>query len=58
LNLKFSKTFLIDYYFDMVQKLKFCVYSIDKKTIESSDDDFLGECGVTLGQIVYSKKIT
>ncbi|XP_051016556.1 copine-3 isoform X2 [Acomys russatus] len=58
LNPKFSKTFIIDYYFEVVQKLKFGIYDIDNKTIELSDDDFLGESEVTLGQIVSSKKLT
>ncbi|ELR61831.1 Copine-3 [Bos mutus] len=58
LNPKFSKTFIIDYYFEVVQKLKFGIYDIDNKTVELSDDDFLGECECTLGQIVSSKKLT
>ncbi|XP_012372787.1 copine-3 [Octodon degus] len=58
LNPQFSKTFIIDYYFEVVQKLKFGIYDIDNKTIELSDDDFLGECECTLGQIVSSKKLT
>eukprot|EP00076_Gallus_gallus_P038258 XP_025003796.1 copine-3 isoform X3 [Gallus gallus] len=51
LNPKFSKKFLIDYYFELVQKLQFGIYDIDNKTIELSDDDFLGEFECTLGQI-------
>jgi len=51
LNPKFSKKFLIDYYFELVQKLKFGIYDIDNKTIELSDDDFLGEFECTLGQV-------
>lgn len=51
LNPKFSKKFLIDYYFELVQKLKFGVYDIDNKTIELADDDFLGEFECTLGQV-------
>ncbi|KAK1332192.1 hypothetical protein QTO34_007878 [Cnephaeus nilssonii] len=58
LNPAFSKTFIIDYYFEVVQKLKFGIYDIDNKTVELSDDDFLGECECTLGQIVSSKKLT
>uniref|UniRef100_A0A674MIT6 Copine III n=1 Tax=Takifugu rubripes TaxID=31033 RepID=A0A674MIT6_TAKRU len=58
LNPKFAKKFLIDYYFEMVQKLKFGIYDIDNKTIDLSDDDFLGELECTLGQIVSSKKLT
>nr|XP_023401817.1 copine-3 [Loxodonta africana] len=58
LSPKFSKTFIIDYYFEVVQKLKFGIYDIDNKTIDLSDDDFLGEFECTLGQIVSSKKLT
>lgn len=35
----------------MVQKLKFGMYDIDNKTIDLSDDDFLGELECTLGQV-------
>ena len=35
----------------MVQKLKFGIYDIDNKTIELSDDDFLGEFECTLGKV-------
>ncbi|XP_062917756.1 copine-3-like isoform X2 [Mobula hypostoma] len=55
---KFAKKFLIDYYFEQVQKLKFGIYDIDNKTIDLSDDDFLGELECTLGQIVSSRKLT
>uniref|UniRef100_A0A803TLK2 Copine 3 n=1 Tax=Anolis carolinensis TaxID=28377 RepID=A0A803TLK2_ANOCA len=58
LDPKFSKRFLIDYYFELVQKLKFGVYDIDNATVELSDDDFLGEFECTLGQIVSSKTLT
>ncbi|XP_071410323.1 copine-3 isoform X2 [Pithys albifrons albifrons] len=58
LNPKFSKKFLIDYYFELVQKLKFGIYDIDNKTFDLSDDDFLGEFECTLGQIVSSRTLT
>ncbi|XP_040287811.1 copine-3 [Bufo bufo] len=58
LNPKFCKRFLVDYYFEIVQKLKFGIYDIDNKTYDLDDDDFLGEFECTLGQIVSSKKIT
>ncbi|GCC22535.1 copine-3-like isoform X1 [Chiloscyllium punctatum] len=58
LSPKFAKKFLIDYYFEQVQKLKFGIYDIDNRTIDLSDDDFLGELECTLGQIVSSKKLT
>ncbi|KAK1172096.1 copine-3-like isoform X1 [Acipenser oxyrinchus oxyrinchus] len=58
LNPQFAKKFVIDYYFELVQKLKFGVYDVDNKTIDLSDDDFLGEIECTVGQIVSSKKLT
>uniref|UniRef100_A0A665VVH7 Copine-3 n=1 Tax=Echeneis naucrates TaxID=173247 RepID=A0A665VVH7_ECHNA len=58
LHPKFAKKFVIDYYFEIVQKLKFGIYDIDNKTIDLSDDDFLGELECTLGQVVSSKKLT
>ncbi|KAM3860302.1 copine-3-like [Diretmus argenteus] len=58
LNPKFSKKFVMDYYFEMMQKLKFCVYDIDNNTYDLGDDDFLGELECTLGQIVSNRMIT
>ncbi|XP_038580168.1 copine-3-like isoform X1 [Micropterus salmoides] len=58
LSPKFAKKFVVDYYFEIVQKLKFGVYDIDNKTIDLSDDDFLGQLECTLGQVVSSKKLT
>ncbi|KAF7659322.1 hypothetical protein LDENG_00299010 [Lucifuga dentata] len=58
LNPTFSKKFVLDYYFEMVQKLRFCVYDIDNSTYDLSDDDFLGELECTLGQIVSSRQMT
>ncbi|XP_029934837.1 copine-3-like isoform X1 [Myripristis murdjan] len=58
LSPKFSKTFVIDYYFEMVQKLKFELYDIDSDMCSLKDADFLGELECTLGQIVSSRKFT
>uniref|UniRef100_A0A673BJE0 Copine-3-like n=1 Tax=Sphaeramia orbicularis TaxID=375764 RepID=A0A673BJE0_9TELE len=58
LNPRFSKTFVIDYYFEMVQKLKFEVYDIDSENSSLANADFLGELECTLGQIVSSRKLT
>ncbi|XP_059182832.1 copine-3-like isoform X2 [Centropristis striata] len=58
LSPKFSKTFVIDYYFEMVQKLRFEIYDIDNETSTLQDDDFLGELECTLGQVVSSRKLT
>lgn len=54
LNPKFAKKFVIDYYFEIVQRLKFCVYDIDNNTYDLSDDDFLGELECTLGQVSFA----
>jgi hypothetical protein len=51
LNPRFSKKFKIDYFFETLQKLKFCVYDIDNDTYDLGDDDFLGELECTLGQV-------
>lgn len=54
LNPKFAKKFVLDYYFEIVQKLKFGIYDIDNKTVDLSDDDFLGQLECTLGQVSLS----
>lgn len=51
LDPKFAKKFIIDYYFELVQKLKFGIFDIDNTTVELSDDDFLGEFECSLGQV-------
>lgn len=56
LNPKFAKKFVIDYYFEMVQKLIFGLYDIDNKTVDLSDDDFLGQLEVTLGQVGHNQR--
>uniref|UniRef100_H3BHP9 Copine-3 n=1 Tax=Latimeria chalumnae TaxID=7897 RepID=H3BHP9_LATCH len=55
---EFSTKLQIDYYFEKVQKVMFGVYDIDNKSVDLSDDDYLGGYECTLGQIVSSKKIT
>jgi len=51
LNPKFSKSFVVDYYFEMVQKLRFEIYDIDSENCSLQDADFLGELECTLGQV-------
>uniref|UniRef100_A0A8C5B0F5 Copine 3 n=1 Tax=Gadus morhua TaxID=8049 RepID=A0A8C5B0F5_GADMO len=58
LSPKFAKKFVVDYYFEIVQKLQFGIYDIDNKTVDLSDDDFLGQLECTMGQVVSSKKLT
>lgn len=57
LNPKFAKKFVIDYYFETVQRVKFCVYDIDNNTYDLEDDDFLGELECTLGQVSFISSI-
>ncbi|KAJ8396145.1 hypothetical protein AAFF_G00022180 [Aldrovandia affinis] len=58
LSPQFAKKFVIDYHFEIVQKLNFGIYDIDNGTMDLSDDDFLGELECTLGQIVSSRRQT
>ncbi|XP_077983010.1 copine-3-like [Glandiceps talaboti] len=58
LNPQFSKPFVVDYFFEEVQKLKFAVYDIDNSTTSMDDDDFLGAHETTLGQVVSSGTYT
>uniref|UniRef100_A0A3P8VI97 Copine 7 n=1 Tax=Cynoglossus semilaevis TaxID=244447 RepID=A0A3P8VI97_CYNSE len=54
----FAKVFMVDYYFEEVQKLRFEVYDIHgTHSIGGRDDDFLGGVECTLGQIVAQKKM-
>ncbi|KAI8790172.1 copine-3 [Biomphalaria glabrata] len=58
LNPKFSKTFVINYFFEEVQKILISVYDIDNVTPQLTDDDFLGQVETTLGQIVSNSPFT
>lgn len=57
LNPDFAKGITLDYFFEMVQKLKFSVYDVDNATSSLGDDDFLGEMECTLGQVFHSIKL-
>uniref|UniRef100_A0A3B4B1K1 C2 domain-containing protein n=1 Tax=Periophthalmus magnuspinnatus TaxID=409849 RepID=A0A3B4B1K1_9GOBI len=54
----FSTRLRVQFHFESVQNLKFCIYDIDNKTSDLKDDDFLGGAELTLGQIVSSKSVT
>ncbi|KAL2082039.1 hypothetical protein ACEWY4_021857 [Coilia grayii] len=58
LSPKFAKRFVLDYCFELVQKVKFELYDIDDSSEGLSNQDFLGEFEGTLGQIVSSRKLT
>uniref|UniRef100_A0A8C7YY33 Copine-3 n=1 Tax=Oryzias sinensis TaxID=183150 RepID=A0A8C7YY33_9TELE len=57
LNPTFSKSITLDYYFEMVQKLRFEVYDIDSEDCSLQTADFLGQLECTLGQIVSSRQL-
>jgi hypothetical protein len=52
LNPEFAKKFVIDYFFEESQKLKFEVYDIDSASRNLSQHDFIGSVELTLGEIV------
>lgn len=55
----FAKVFMVDYYFEEVQKLRFEVYDIHgTHSIGTRDDDFLGGVECTLGQVGCHLKTT
>ncbi|XP_025108559.1 copine-8-like [Pomacea canaliculata] len=57
LNPDFVKKFIIHFYFEQAQKLKFEVYDVDATTADLSKHDFLGRAEFTLGEIVSSNKL-
>lgn len=55
---KFTKTFVMDYFFEEVQKVKIQVYDIDNKSPKLTDDDFLGELECNLATVSYWNPLT
>ncbi|KAK3932056.1 Copine-8 [Frankliniella fusca] len=58
LNPDFVKKMQIQYRFEEQQILRFDVYDIDTKNPNLEEQDFLGYCVTTLGQVVSSGKVT
>ncbi|KAM9776676.1 copine-4 isoform X4 [Syngnathus typhle] len=54
----FSKIFLVDYYFEEVQRLRFELHDISSGNNGLRDADFLGAMECTLGQIISQRKLT
>ncbi len=50
----FSKIFLVDYYFEEVQRLRFELHDISSANNGLRDADFLGAMECTLGQVSVS----
>ncbi|XP_076448583.1 copine-8-like [Babylonia areolata] len=57
LNPDFVKKFVLHYYFEQSQKLKFEIYDVDSESPDLSKHDFLGRTECTLGEIVASNKL-
>ncbi|XP_038067403.1 copine-8-like isoform X2 [Patiria miniata] len=55
LNPKFVKKFVIDYFFEEKQILKFELYDVDSKSPDLSKHDYLGHAVCTLGEIMGSR---
>ncbi|XP_033106485.1 copine-5-like [Anneissia japonica] len=54
LNPDFVKKFILDYYFEECQRLKFEIYDIDSASSKLNRHDFLGAAQCSLGQILGS----
>ncbi|XP_060045708.1 copine-5 isoform X2 [Erinaceus europaeus] len=54
LNPDFVRKFIIDYFFEEKQNLRFDLYDVDSKSPDLSKHDFLGQAFCTLGEIVGS----
>ena len=54
MKIQFAKTFLVNYYFEEIQKMKFVVYDVDdhKRVEEIQRHDLIGEMECTLADIV------
>ncbi|KAH9504770.1 Copine-8 [Bulinus truncatus] len=58
LNPDFVKKFVIQYFFEQSQKLKFEVYDVDSASADLNKHDFLGRTECTLGEVVSSAKLS
>uniref|UniRef100_A0A672KWK8 Copine 8 n=1 Tax=Sinocyclocheilus grahami TaxID=75366 RepID=A0A672KWK8_SINGR len=54
LNPDFVRKFILDYFFEERQNLKFDLYDVDSKSSNLSKHDFLGQAFCTLGEVVGS----
>uniref|UniRef100_A0A8D2LKK9 Copine family member 9 n=1 Tax=Varanus komodoensis TaxID=61221 RepID=A0A8D2LKK9_VARKO len=56
LNPDFVRKFVLDYYFEEKQNLRFDVYNVDSKTCNLPKHDFLGQAFVALGEVIGSQR--
>ncbi|KAL4656776.1 copine-8-like isoform X1 [Arapaima gigas] len=54
LNPDFVRKFILDYFFEERQNLRFDLYDVDSKSTNLSKHDFLGQAFCTLGEVVGS----
>ncbi|XP_067110182.1 copine-8 isoform X1 [Osmerus mordax] len=54
LNPEFVRKFILDYFFEERQNLRFDLYDVDSKSANLSKHDFLGQAYCTLGEVVGS----
>ncbi|KAM4570023.1 copine-8 [Odontesthes bonariensis] len=54
LNPDFVKKFILDYFFEERQNLRFDLYDVDSNSANLSKHDFLGQAHCTLGEVVGS----
>ncbi|CAB1317010.1 unnamed protein product [Coregonus sp. 'balchen'] len=54
LNPEFVRKFILDYFFEERQNLRFDLYDVDSKSPNLSKHDFLGQAFCTLGEVVGS----
>uniref|UniRef100_A0AAV2M527 C2 domain-containing protein n=1 Tax=Knipowitschia caucasica TaxID=637954 RepID=A0AAV2M527_KNICA len=54
LNPDFVRKYIMDYFFEEKQNLRFDLYDVDSKSPDLSKHDFLGQMFCTLGEIVGS----
>ncbi|XP_072498051.1 copine-5 isoform X12 [Notamacropus eugenii] len=54
LNPDFVRKFILDYFFEEKQNIRFDLYDVDSKSPDLSKHDFLGQTFCTLGEIVGS----
>lgn len=58
LNPVFLKTFMVNYKFEEIQYIQFCVYDVDNESSTLGDDDFLGACELKISDIVSKPNAT
>nr|XP_034954297.1 copine-9 [Zootoca vivipara] len=56
LNPEFVRKFVLDYYFEEKQNLRFDVYNVDSKTCNLPKSGFLGQAYIALGEVIGSQR--